>query len=378
MAAPADRRKGSEAMAKRVLYPGLVGIGIAVFLAASLVGLSAGQVTNGAVAIDADDLGGVVSSAKGPEAGVWVIAETTDLPTKFVKIVVTDDRGRYVLPDLPKANYSVWVRGYGLVDSPKVQAGPGKMVNLTAVLAPNAREAAQYYPSNYWWSMLQVPAKSEFPGTGAKGNGISENIKSQAQWMMRLRTEGCLGCHLVGTKATREIPESLGTFDSTAAAWDRRVQSGQNGGNMSSQLTNLGRQRALAMLADWTNRIKAGELPPTPPRPQGRERNVVVSMWDWADPKAYLHDEITSDKRNPRVNANGPIYGSLEAAADYLSVVDPVRHTANRLPLQLRNPNTPMVPQFMPKPSPYWGEEPIWTSRASAHSFAMEDRKSVV
>ncbi|MBI4460256.1 MAG: carboxypeptidase regulatory-like domain-containing protein, partial [Acidobacteria bacterium] len=65
------------------------------------------------VRIDADDIGGVVSSAKGPEAGVWVIAETMDLPTKFVRVVVTDDQGRYLVPDLPKANYSVWVRGYG-------------------------------------------------------------------------------------------------------------------------------------------------------------------------------------------------------------------------------------------------------------------------
>jgi hypothetical protein len=308
---------------------------------------------------------------------VWVIAETTDLPTKFVRIVVTDDRGRYVLPDLPKANYAVWVRGYGLVDSPKVQGTLGKLLNLTAVVAPNPREAAQYYPSNYWWSMLQVPAKSEFPGTGAKGNGISENVKSQAQWMMRLRTEGCLGCHLMGTKATREIPASLGTFASTVAAWDRRIQSGQNGAGMSAQLNNLGRQRVLAMLADWTDRVKAGELPPAPPRPQGRERNLVISMWDWADPKAYLHDEVTSDKRNPRVNANGPVYGSLEAAADYLSVVDPNRHTATRLPLQLRNPNTPPVPEFMPQPSPYWGEEPIWTSRTSAHSFAMDEHGRV-
>ena len=77
------------------------------------------------VAIDADDLGGVVSGPRGPEAGVWVIAETTDLPTKFVRMVVTDDRGRYVVPDLPKANYNVWVRGYGLVDSSKVRSAPG-------------------------------------------------------------------------------------------------------------------------------------------------------------------------------------------------------------------------------------------------------------
>ena len=66
----------------------------------------------------------------GPEAGVWVIAETTGLPTKFAKIVVTDDHGRYVLPGLPNATYSVWVRGYGLVDSPKVRTGPGRILNL--------------------------------------------------------------------------------------------------------------------------------------------------------------------------------------------------------------------------------------------------------
>src|SRR5262245_1164390 len=122
-------------MAKGILHQGIAGVAVAMLLATSLVRLGASQATNGAIAIDADDVGGVVSSAKGPEAGVWVIAETTDLPTKFVRIVVTDDRGRYVLPDLPKANYAVWVRGYGLVDSPKVQAAPGKQLNLNAVVA---------------------------------------------------------------------------------------------------------------------------------------------------------------------------------------------------------------------------------------------------
>src|SRR5215211_8050837 len=100
----------------------------------------AGQAAR-SVPMDADDLGGVVTGPKGPEAGVWVIAETSDLPTKFVKIVVTDDRGRYLLPDLPKANYSVWVRGYGLVDSAKVASAPGKVVNLNAAVAPDAKAA---------------------------------------------------------------------------------------------------------------------------------------------------------------------------------------------------------------------------------------------
>ena len=77
-----------------------------------------------AIAIDDDDIGGVVTSAKGPEAGVWVIAETTDLGTKMSRSVVTDDQGRYVIPDLPKGKYKVWVRGYGLIDSPKVDSEP--------------------------------------------------------------------------------------------------------------------------------------------------------------------------------------------------------------------------------------------------------------
>ena len=109
------------------------------------------------VAIDNDDIGGVVRGAKGPEAGVWVIAETRDLPVRYIKIVVTDDQGRYVVPDLPKANYDVWVRGYGLVDSPKVKSEPGKQLNLTAVPAPNEAEAAKYYPAIYWYAMMKIP-----------------------------------------------------------------------------------------------------------------------------------------------------------------------------------------------------------------------------
>src|SRR5438876_1467040 len=198
---------------RKVLYVSMVAAGLA-FWCGSLARVSAQQAAGGAVRIDADDLGGVVTSAKGPEAGVWVIAETTDLPTKFVKIVVTDDRGRYLLPDLPKANYNVWVRGYGLVDSRKVQATPGKNLNLTAVVAPNARAAADYYPAGYWFSLIRVPEKSEFPGNAPGGNGVSPSVKSQADWIQRLKSGGCTACHQLGTKGTREIPKTLGTFHS--------------------------------------------------------------------------------------------------------------------------------------------------------------------
>ena len=332
------------------------------------------------VAIDGDDIGGVVTGPRGPEAGVWVIAETTNLPTKFTRIVVTDDEGRYLLPDLPKAGYSVWVRGYGLVDSAKVQSEPGTALDLTAVAAPNPKAAAEYYPAQYWLSLLQVPKASEFPGTGAGGNGISTGIKSQAQWIRdTVGTDSCAACHQLGNKATRMIPASLGVFASSSAAWQRRLLSGQAGANMLGRLNQAGRARALAMYAGWTDRVAAGEYPEVaPPRPQGIERNVVISMWDWADSKAYLHDEISSDKRNPRVNANGPLYGALEASADYMSVADPVRHMASQVKLEVRDPKTPSTGAVGPTASsPYWGEETIWNSQTNAHSFAMDAQARV-
>src|SRR5262245_23523933 len=115
---------------------------------------------------------GVVRSDKGAEAGVWVIAETKDLPTNFIKIVVTDDQGRFLLPELPNANYSVWVRGYGLVDSQKVTLKPAaNTVTLNAVSAKTPQEAARVYPGDYWLSMLAPPPNNLSPGTGQPPNG---------------------------------------------------------------------------------------------------------------------------------------------------------------------------------------------------------------
>src|SRR5438132_702918 len=219
-------------------------IAVVVFTAivlTSLAGMHA-QVAPAAVAVDNDDIGGVVMGTKGPEAGVWVIAETRDTPTHMIKIVVTDDQGRYLVPDLPKANYDVWVRGYGLIDSPKVKAAPGKALNLTAVPAPDKKAAVNYYPALYWFSMMQLPPKSDFPGTGPAGNGIAPNIKSQGEWVRNIvATDACTACHQIGGKATREIPKALGSFEDSASAWDRRIQSGQAGGAMSARFTQVGR-----------------------------------------------------------------------------------------------------------------------------------------
>ena len=319
-------------MNKRMSYLGIVAICLAAVLGIARTSHTAGKPA-AEIKIVSDDIGGVVTSSKGPEAGVWVIAETKDLPTGFRKIVVTDDQGRYVIPQLPKATYDVWVRGYGLVDSPKVKAMPGKMLDLTAVIAPDAKEAAKYYPAAYWYSLLHIPPKSDFPGTGEKGNGISERIGSQAEWVEHIKTDGCESCHQLGDKATREFPKGLGAFDSSFAAWDRRIQSGQVGSAMNTSATQIGRKRLLTEYADWTDRIKAGELPPAPPRPQGKERNVVITIWDWSGQKDYFHDEITVDRWNPTTNPNGLVYGVHEESTDLLTILDPTKNSFSEVPI---------------------------------------------
>ncbi len=365
----------------RALYLGVVAIAVAMLVAGSLGSLRAQQDATAGIKVGPTDIGGVVTSVHGPEAGAWVIATTDDLPTKYAKIVVTDDLGRYLIPDLPKAHYTVWSRGYGLVDSAKLQTEPGKLVNLKAVVAPSAAAAAQYYPAQYWYAMLKIPDKSEFPGTGPGGNGIGTTVKSQHQWLDLVKTDGCVTCHQLGNKATRTISNDLGTFPNSAAAWGRRVQSGQASGVMLRTISALG-PRALQNFGDWTDRVKAGELPfDKPARPQGIERNVVITEWDWAEPTTYLHDEISTDKRNPRLNAYGKIYGSPEESTDNVPVLDPVRNTATLMKVPVLDPNTPNFGgTALEKPtaaSPYWGTERIWSSQTTIHNPMLDEQGRV-
>jgi hypothetical protein len=342
-------------------------------LAITIGGSLAAQ-QNSTVKVKSDEIGGVVLSAKGAEAGVWVIAETTDLPTRYIKEVVTDGQGRYLIPSLPQATYSVWARGYGLADSPKAQTRPGKQVDLTPSVAPDKKTAAQYYPANYWYAMLTIPEKNEFPGTGPHGNGISPKIKTREQWMHLIKTDSCESCHQLGNKYTRTIPALFSNFDSPAQAWMRRVQSGQAGRAMIGGLAQLGAERATLQFGDWTTRIAQGELPSeAPPRPAGIERNIVITQWDWADPKAYLHDEISTDRRNPNVNANGLIYGAPEESRDYLPVLDPVHNTISRVNVPYRDPDTPGQPKPL-QPSAFWGDEAIWDSHTTVHNPMFDER----
>src|SRR6202163_2999360 len=199
----------TKALARLTIFAGLMALPSAI---------STAVYAQQTVTVGAADIGGTVVGAVGPEAGVWVIAETSDLPTKFARIVVTDDSGRYLVPDLPAATYSVWVRGYGLVDSAKLTAKPGQLINHTAVPAPNEAAAAHYYPAVYWYAMMKIPPVSDF---GGKSN-IPEKL-TQTDWLKMVKNLGCIGCHQLGQQATRTIPEALGKFDSGADAWMRRV-----------------------------------------------------------------------------------------------------------------------------------------------------------
>jgi hypothetical protein len=329
------------------------------------------------VEVRANEIGGVVSSAKGPEAGVWVIAETTDLPTKFARMVVTDDQGRYLIPDLPTANYEVWARGYGLVDSPKMRAKPGMTLNHAAIIAPNDAAAAHYYPAAYWFAMLKIPSATDFGGS----TDIPKNI-TQDNWLRQMNNVDCIGCHQLGQEATRTIPAALGKFDSGAEAWQRRILSGQSGEMMTNRIAGQFGGVPYKYFGDWTDRIAKGELPKNkPPRPEGEERNVVVTSWEWSTPDKYLHDLISSDRRNPTVNANGPLFGSPEYSTDNMPILDPKTNKVSFFKMPVRDPEMPV--SLGPghagavKPtaeSPYWGERVLWDTRANNHNSMFDGK----
>jgi hypothetical protein len=337
----------------------------AVSLVAILAACGAGTGMQEGAGVGSGDLGGVVTGPGGPEAGVWVIAQTRDLPTPYAKVVVTDDGGRYLIPELPKASYNVWVRGYGLADSKQVPARPGQTLNLSVSPAASAAAAAQNYPAVYWYSMMKVPEKNEFP---------VGKIKHQGEWLNIVKSNACIACHALGTPGTRTMPKDFAHMKSTEA-WARRVQSGQALTQMARDVARFGTPRAFDYFADWTDRIKAGELPSaTPPRPQGMERNVVLTMWDWSHPTDYMHDLIGTDRRKPTLFPNGKFYGAPEDSSERIPILDPVTNQVSEIVHPVRDPKTPSSKSSPMQPSPHWGDKPIWDSRTSIHNPMMDEQ----
>jgi hypothetical protein len=356
----------------------LCGSVAAFSIAVALAGAPTPVLAQAAPQIDANDIGGVVKGPSGPEAGVWVIAETTDLPTRFAKSVVTDDQGRYVIPDLPNANYKVWVRGYGLVDSPEMHAIPGQVLNHTAVPAPNPAAAAHYYPAIYWYSMMHIPAQDEF------GKGDFPAKLNQVEYLKQMKNIGCVGCHQLGNEGTRTFPAALRDEKTSEDKWIRRIQSGQYGEGMVNQMGKWN-NIPIKYLAEWTDRVAKGEVPKEkPPRPQGAERNIVVTWWEWSEPNKYLHDLIASDRRKPTVNAYGLLYGSPEYSTDNLPVLDPKTNKVWVIKAPVRDPGMKeslgaghAASDTLLQASPYYGEQKLWDTRFNNHNSMFDEKGRV-
>lgn len=316
------------------------------------------------IAIDDDDIAGIVTSSSGVEAGVWVIAETDDLGTRFVRIVVTDDNGRYLVPDLPAANYELWVRGYGLRDSEKVSATPGSNVNLAANVTDDPAVAAQVYPAAYWYAMMDLPTDGEVAD-------LPGGLNYYLTWVKNM---GCVGCHQMGNEATRTLPDAFADIESSHEAWARRIASGQAGNNMVRIAADMLKGLPLKYLADWTDRIAEGELPAeVPERPSGIERNIVATVRDWSSPKYYMHDLSGTDRRDPTVNGYGLLYGAPELSTDEMPVLDPLANTATVYDVPVRDEDTPTTNEApVVAPSPYWGDERIWDSRSNIHNPMLD------
>ena len=153
--------------------------------------------------------------------------------------MVTDGAGRFVLPELPAAEYKVWVRGYGLLDSEPVNAVPGATLELSATPAANAQQAAAIYPASYWLSLLEPP-------------------KHSADWTNDFKLS-CQVCHQIGSTMTRALPNR--------EAYDHGMNKAGWMGNMA--VPAVGRDLLLDALAEWSARIRDGETPEPPPRPRG-------------------------------------------------------------------------------------------------------------
>jgi hypothetical protein len=312
---------------------------------------------------------GVVQGEKGPEAGVWVIAETKDLPTGFIKTVVTNDQGRFLVPELPTATYKVWVRGYGLTDSTPIEMKPSNnSVTLKVTSAKTPQEAAKVFPGDYWLSLMAPPPKSMFPGTGTltdPGNGVGTRMRSQELWINSLKSD-CNFCHQLGNALTRDTKHVFAAkpeLKTDAEAWEWRLGVGVRGTNMYSVLNNQGKTESLKVFSDWTERIEKGEVPPTPPRPTGIERNIVSTQWDVGDDHSFMHDQISTDKNHPSVNAEGPNY-AVSAGHGQLVILDQHQNSTTALDIPLRAPRE-SVPSRFPKPirpSLHWGDEWLWSN----------------
>ena len=88
-----------------------------------------------------------------------------------------------------------------------------------------------------------------------------------------------------------------------------------------------------------------------------------------------MHDEIATDKRNPTLYANGPVFGA-GTGNDTIVWVDPVEHRAYEVKVPIRDVRTwdGRFPMRMPAPSPYWGSELVIDAPATPHNPMLDHK----
>jgi hypothetical protein len=287
-----------------------------------------------------------------------------------------------MLPDLPAVNYKVWVRGYGILDSKPIDSKPTTAsVALKVETAKTPADAAKVYPGDYWLSMLAPPPASAFPRTEQASNRMID----QDHWIDQLK-KGCNFCHQLGSPLSRDIqhvfvakPDLPKTH---ADAWEWRLGVGVRGTNMYGTMTQMGKDITVKALADWTESIEKGALPPVPARPSGIERNVVSTQWDIGDDHSFMHDQISTSKQNPKLNGGGNLY-AVSAGHGTLVVLNPKTNQTNEIEIPTRDERSTIGSRFPPPnpPSLWWGDAHLWNGPtydpSDPHNPMMDDKGRV-
>ena len=255
----------------------------------------------------------------------------------------------------------MWVRGYGLVDSPKSACDARQArSNLKAVPAPDARAAAAYYPAGYWFSLLKVPDKSEFPGTGLQGNGISPNVKSQADWHPHDQVGNVHGLpparqqgHARDSRRVQVAADEL-----RAVGAPRAVGPGRRADDAARSASSAIR-RALddVRRLDRPHRRGRGAAR----RRVGRRASSATSSSPSGTGPIRRRTCTTSSPPTGAIRASTRTAcstASLELSADYLPVLDPVHNTIeSRAAHRARHGDADRRRAAAGAPSAYWGDD---------------------
>ena len=156
-------------------------------------------------------------------------------------------------------------------------------------------------------------------------------------------------------------------FKSGEEAWMRRIQSGQAGEHDDQPARRPVGRRAVQIFRRMDRSHRQGRTAQGRSRRGRKASNATwsITSWEWSTPDKYLHDLISSDRRHPTVNANGPLFGSPEYSTDNMPILDPedqqgvvlqdagarCRHADSR-----SDPATP-APSSRWQTSAYWGSQ---------------------